>query len=107
MARRVEVVLIDDIDNSEATETLTFALDGMSYEIDLSEIHAKELRSALGIYVEKGRRIGGRKKAAPAKASSGSKTSDVRQWARENGYDVPERGRLRPDIHEAYEAAQK
>jgi hypothetical protein len=111
MAQRVDVVLVDDIDGSDATETVSFALDGVDYEIDLSDQHAGELRNALSLYVGHGRRTGGRRKTGrrSSSASSGDDTgasaADIRAWARENGWDVPERGRVSAEVREAYAAA--
>jgi hypothetical protein len=112
MAQRVDVVLVDDIDGSDASETVSFALDGVDYEIDLSDGHAAELREALSLYVGHGRRTGGRRKAGRrASGSSGGgddsgvSAAEIRAWARENGWDVPERGRVSADVREAYAAA--
>jgi hypothetical protein len=114
MAQRVNVVLVDDIDGSDASETVTFGLDGAQYEIDLSESHADKLRDALALYISHGRRAGGRKKGAGGTRSSSSSSSsagagpsaaDIRAWARENGWDVPERGRVSAEVKEAYAAA--
>jgi hypothetical protein len=112
MAQRVNVVLVDDIDGSDASETVSFALDGVDYEIDLSDGHAGELREALSLYVGHGRRTGGRRKngarrSSPAASGDGSSASaaDIRAWARENGYEVPERGRVSAEVREAYTAA--
>src|SRR6478752_5219343 len=112
MAQRVNVVLVDDIDGSDADECVTFALDGVDYEIDLSEKHAGELRKALSLYVGHARRVGGRRKSgrrpsAPASSAANGEPSaaDIRTWARENGWDVPERGRVSAEVREAYAAA--
>ncbi|MGZ5416559.1 MAG: histone-like nucleoid-structuring protein Lsr2 [Solirubrobacterales bacterium] len=110
MAQRVNVVLVDDLDGSDAVETVSFALDGVDYEIDLSEQHAGELRNALALYIGHGRRTGGRRRKSsggPAKspAAGGPSPSEIRAWARENGWDVPERGRVAADVREAYAAA--
>ncbi len=113
MAQRVNVILVDDIDDSDAAETVTFALDGVDYEIDLSEQHAEELRAALSLYVGHARRTGGgrrrngKRAAATSAASNGAGPSaaDIRAWARENGHDVPERGRVSAEVREAYAAA--
>ena len=89
-----------------------FALDGVDYEIDLSEKHAEDLRNALSLYVGHGRRTGGRRRstkrpAAPAgtSADGGTSAADIRAWARENGWDVPERGRVSAEVRDAYAAA--
>ena len=112
MAQRVNVVLVDDLDGSDAVETVSFALDGVDYEIDLNEQHASELRNALSLYVGHGRRTGGRRrtsgggsKRSAAASSGGPSAAEIRAWARENGYDVPERGRVSADVREAYAAA--
>jgi hypothetical protein len=110
MAQRVNVVLVDDIDGADAAETVSFALDGVDYEIDLSDKHAAELRNAVSLYVGHARRTGGRRKSgrrpSSAPAADGSATaSEVRAWARENGWDVPERGRVSAEVREAYTAA--
>jgi hypothetical protein len=112
MAQRVNVVLVDDIDDSEAVETVSFALDGVDYEIDLSEQHAGELRNALSLYIGHGRRTGGRRRSgrrssAPASSGGGEGASaaDIRAWAKANGWEVPERGRVSAEVREAYAAA--
>jgi hypothetical protein len=107
MAQRVHVVLVDDIDGSDAGETVTFGLDGATYEIDLNEKNAAALRDALAPYLGHARRSGGTrrgKKSSPA-ASSGPSAAEVRAWARENGWDVPDRGRVSADVRQAYDAA--
>jgi hypothetical protein len=107
MAQRVNVILVDDLDGSDASETVTFGLDGVDYEIDLNEKHAGELRDALALYVGHGRRTRGRRKSgSAAKGSAGGPApSEIRAWAKENGYDVPERGRVSAEIRSAYAAA--
>lgn len=117
MAQRVNVVLVDDLDGSEAAETVNFGLDGASYEIDLSDDNATKLREALAVYVGHARRTGGRRRSgsqggspSPSRSSSGGgsgpSAAEIRAWARENGYDVPERGRVSGEVREAYLAAQ-
>ncbi len=107
MAQRVNIVLTDDIDGSDAKETVTFALDGSNYEIDLSTENAAKLRDALQPFVTAGRKTGGRAKGTrrrPAAASTGNAT-DIRAWAQEQGMPVSARGRVPADIRAAYEAA--
>ena len=114
MAQRVNVVLVDDLDGSEAAETVNFGLDGASYEIDLSADNATKLREALALYVGHGRRTGGRRKGGAqagvgsrsGAAGTGPSASEIRAWARENGFDVPERGRVSSEVREAFLAAQ-
>lgn len=110
MAQRVNVVLVDDIDGSDAVETVSFALDGVDYEIDLSEKHADQLRKAFAPYVGHGRRTGGRRRggrrsSSSSSSSNGASAADIRAWARENGWEVPERGRVSAEVREAYEQA--
>ncbi|NUU24822.1 MAG: Lsr2 family protein [Streptomycetaceae bacterium] len=111
MAQKVQILLEDDLDGGKADETVTFALDGVSYEIDLSEAIAGELRDALAAYVGKARKTGGRaagrRAARGATKSSGAdpESADVRKWAKDNGYEVSERGRVPANIKEAYKKA--
>ena len=109
MAQRVHVVLVDDIDGSDATETVSFGLDGATYDIDLNEKNAGALRDALAPYIGHARRSGGtrrtRKAAASAAASSGPSAAEIREWARANGHDVPDRGRVSAEVRQAYDAA--
>ncbi|MDI2132957.1 histone-like nucleoid-structuring protein Lsr2 [Yinghuangia seranimata] len=111
MAQKVQILLVDDLDGGKADETVTFALDGVSYEIDLSEANAGDLRTALATYVDVARKTGGRaagRRAArgAAKASgSGADTAEIRKWAKENGHEVSERGRVPAKVKEAYDKA--
>ena len=107
MAQKVNIVLVDDLDGSEATETISFGLDGTTYEIDLNDKNAAKLRDALSAYVGHARKVGaaprrGRRSAA---AGNGPSAKEIRDWARSNGYDVPARGRVSADVREAYSAA--
>lgn len=107
MAKKVEYLLVDDTDGSKADETLTFGLDGATYEIDLSGANASALRESLSGYVGHARRIGGRIRASRGRAASAAavSTKDVRAWARENGLEVSERGRVSAEVLSAYNAA--
>lgn len=109
MAKKTVVFLEDDIDGSEAKETIFFSLDGSEYEIDLNEGHANELREALVPFTNAGRKVaGGRgRPAARTKSSShgGPDAKAVRVWAAENGIQVNTRGRIQADVVERYEAA--
>jgi hypothetical protein len=112
MARRIITQLTDDLDGSdlpEGTQATTFSLDGVSYSIDLSEKNAGKLRDALAPYVEAGTRVGAPSAARRRTASSGPSASDrlqaIRGWAQSNGYTVGDRGRIKQDIVEAYDAA--
>ncbi|NMR20339.1 Lsr2 family protein [Cellulomonas fimi] len=113
MAQKVQVLLVDDIDGVAADETVTFSLDGVSYEIDLTAAHASELRDSFGRWVGHARKVSGRSGARQARGSGGSArrssgSSDataIREWARANGHNVSERGRISADVKAAYEAA--
>jgi hypothetical protein len=107
MAQRVTISLVDDLDGTEATETVTFGLDGGRYEIDLSDKNAAKLRKALDGYVSNARRVSGTNGARPRRvASSGPKPADVRAWAAKNKITVPDRGRIPNAVMEQYTAAQ-
>lgn len=109
MAQKVNIVLVDDLDGSEADETVSFGLDGTSYEIDLTGAHASELREALAGYVGNARKVAGRKsgarKAASGSNGSGPSAAEIRDWARSNGFTVPDRGRIPGEVREAFDAA--
>ena len=111
MAQKVQVLLVDDVDGGTADETVTFALDGVSYEIDLTSAHAADLRDAFGSWVGHARKVGGRpagrsavRGRRTASAASGEATA-IREWARANGHDVSERGRISAEVRAAYAAA--
>ncbi|MEU5012756.1 Lsr2 family protein [Streptomyces sp. NPDC021749] len=109
MAQKVQVLLVDDLDGGEAHETVTFALDGKAYEIDLSDSNAEKLRESLADFVKAGRRTGGRSggrgKARTAASAGSQDTAKIRAWAKENGYNVNDRGRVPAEIREAFEKA--
>jgi hypothetical protein len=106
MAQRVNIVLEDDLDGSEADETVTFALDGVTYEIDLSAGNASALRDALAPYVGHGRRAAGRRSTGRPAARGGKRDlADVRDWARKHGHTVSDRGRISAEIQAAYDKA--
>lgn len=106
MAQKVQVTLIDDVDGSRADETVTFALDGVTYEIDLTTTHATELRDALASWVGHARKVGGRTVAkAPARRQRGvSDAQAIRDWAKANGHQVSERGRISAEVRAAFAA---
>jgi hypothetical protein len=108
MAQRVQVLLVDDIDGGDAAETVTFALDGVTYEIDLSENNAAQLRGALARWVEGARRVSGRAQRGRApRRAGGAETARIRAWAKENGHPVSDRGRIPQEIRQAYDAAMR
>ena len=110
MARKVQVILSDDLDDSiSADETVTFELDGTTYEIDLSKKNAAKLRDALSGYVGAARRVSGRRGGAGrarGRGRSASDSADIRAWAKENGYEVSERGRISAEVRAAYNEAK-
>lgn len=110
MAQRKIIIMEDDLDGGEADETVQFAVDGASYEIDLSTTNAAKLRDALAKYVGAGRKVStrgavrARGRVVATRSSSGN-TSKVREWARSNGYEISDRGRVPANILTAYEQA--
>ncbi|MET9002987.1 Lsr2 family protein [Amycolatopsis sp. NPDC004169] len=111
MAQKVLVEILDDIDGSAAAQTVQFGLDGVTYEIDLSNANAAALRDELARYVGAGRRIGGRKVRvatgqSTAASSDRERNQQIRAWAGANGYEISERGRLSSEVVSAYERAQ-
>jgi hypothetical protein len=108
MAQKTQILLIDDLDGASADETVTFALDGVSYEIDLTAAHATELRDALSSWTGSARRVSGGKAARGRATTAGRRSSDaaaVREWANANGHHLSDRGRIPAEIREAYDAA--
>ena len=112
MAQKIQTLFIDDIDGGAAEGTVRFALDGTDYEIDLNQKHSEELRSALGKYVSHARKVGssgrrGGRAAGRAGRGAGSalNTTEIRTWAREQGYDIKDRGRVPADLVAKYQAA--
>ena len=107
MAQKIQTFLVDDLDGSEAEGTVLFGLDGTHYEIDLSNSHAKELRSALARYAEAGRRVTGTRPGHSGRKTPASSVSntEVRTWAKAQGLPVKERGRVPADVFAQYQAA--
>ena len=107
MAQRVRIELTDDLVGTPADETLTFAIDGVTYDVDLTSDNAEKLRASLAPYIAAGRRVAGRQSTRKAKgaAASGPSANEIRQWARERGMEVSERGRVSDQVKAAYQAA--
>ncbi|WNV83490.1 Lsr2 family protein [Umezawaea sp. Da 62-37] len=117
MAQKVLVQLVDDLDGTagEDIETVQFGLDGVTYEIDLGQKNAAQLRDALADFVANARRTGGRAKRGNAVTSVGTKSSAaghtkeqsraIREWAKANGHELADRGRIPASVVEAFEAA--
>src|SRR5687768_12650927 len=117
MAQKVQVLLVCDLhaDEVEGSETIAFGLDGSSYEIDVCDSHGAELRDAFAPFVGAARRAGragagsGARRAGRGRSSGGGggkqDVSEIRDWARKNGFQVSERGRIAAEVLAAYEAA--
>ncbi|GHD88725.1 MULTISPECIES: histone-like nucleoid-structuring protein Lsr2 [Kocuria] len=110
MAQTVKIILEDDIDGGEANETVRFGLDGGQYEIDLSSANATKLRDALRPYVAAGRRASaksGRSQNTTTRPnrSGNPETPKIRAWAKKQGLQVSDRGRIHQDIQDKYYAA--
>ena len=116
MAQKVIVELVDDLDGtaSDGISTVSFSIDGADYEIDLNESNAENLRGTLEEFIAAARRTGGRArrntvagKPAPSRpAASREQTRAIREWARQNGFELADRGRIPANVIEAYDEAQ-
>jgi hypothetical protein len=108
MAQQIQTLFIDDIDGGAADGTVRFGLDGTNYEIDLSDEHTDELRKALGKYIEHSRKVAGTARRSARGLRSGAPaidTAKVREWAKGNGYDIKDRGRVPADLVAKYQEA--
>jgi hypothetical protein len=104
MASRTIVLLEDDVDGTEADETIEFGIDGTTYAIDLSDSNAKKLRGALDGYISKGRKVSG-KRSTSRKASSAVDLTAVRAWAASTGIELSSRGRVPASVLQQYRSA--
>ena len=112
MVQKTQVVLVDDIDGTEAEETVTFALDGVTYEIDLTSAHASELRDALATWIGHARKTTTRSSSGNS-ARSGARRggadraqlAKIREWAKENGYQISDRGRIPGNVLQAFDSS--
>jgi hypothetical protein len=109
MAQTTRVLIVDDLDGNELPEgkgqTVTFALDGAHFEIDLSKDNADKLRADFKRYVDAARKVSRGRGSVPSPRKSREDSSAIREWAKKNGHDVSERGRIPSAVIEAYEAA--
>jgi hypothetical protein len=114
MAQKVTVELVDDLDGTASDDitTVSFALDGVSYEIDLNEDNATTLRKVFADVLAAGRRVGGRVKRGSNPAHAGlrptvdrDQTRAIREWARQNGFELSDRGRISSTVIAAFEEA--
>ena len=108
MAQKVQVLLTDDIDGTEAVETVSFSLDGLSYEIDLSDAHVRKLRKDLERYVEHARKATGQQSRRRRARTSPNRerSAEIRNWAKGRGYKVSERGRIPANIVTEFERSE-
>ncbi|MDR2454921.1 MAG: Lsr2 family protein [Bifidobacteriaceae bacterium] len=110
MVQRVQYLTFDDLDGSEGAEAVVFAIDGATYEIDLNPAHAAELRRGLEPWIKAGRRLKNGRQPGRSERSlrlpkdSPSDTAKVRAWAREQGLEVSDRGRIPFEVRAAYGA---
>ncbi|MBV8993585.1 MAG: Lsr2 family protein [Pseudonocardiales bacterium] len=114
MAQKVITEFIDDIDGSPAERTFTFAVDGTNYEIDLSADNIAEFKSVIGGFIESARKIKGStnsdgRRARSAAAAGGRQSREqiqaVREWARQHGHTISNRGRIPASIQQAFDQA--
>ena len=109
MAQKIQTLFIDDIDGTEAEGTVRFGLDGAEYEIDLNAKHADALRKALAKYIDAARRSAGtaRRPARTGRraSASGVNTTEVREWAKAQGIEVKDRGRVPAELVVRFRAA--
>ena len=110
VAKQTTVILVDDLDGSEATEQVEFGVDGRSYEIDLSAANSAKLREVLAPFISAARRTGGRRSSgsssAPSRpAADREHNQAIREWAKAQGMKISERGRIPSDVLEAYRTA--
>jgi nucleoid-associated protein Lsr2 len=108
MAKQVIERLVDDIDGSEANQSVSFSVDGHTYQIDLNEQHADELRAKLQPFVGVARRV--RHQPGPTRGAGRGivpdkdRNSAIRRWALDEGVELPTRGRIAGAVQAAYDA---
>jgi nucleoid-associated protein Lsr2 len=109
VAQKVQTLFIDDLDGSAAEGTVRFGLDGTEYEIDLNAGHAQQLRDALAAYVKAGRRVSGASRRAARSGrrgpAGGLNTIEVREWAKAQGIEVKDRGRIPAELVVKFKSA--
>lgn len=107
MAQKVQIILEDDLSGGPADQTMRFGLEGVDYQIDLSNENAEKLREALKPFIEVAMKTNGRGRRSPGRSGGqrSSQTAKVRAWAKEQGLNVSDRGRIHQDIFDKYEAA--
>ena len=108
MARKVIEELVDDIDGQEASQTVKFSYRGTDYEVDLSERNAAKMDKALARYVDVARKVRATRSTRTGARSNGGgpNPKDIREWAKSEGIEVSDRGRVPADVTRQYQAAQ-
>jgi hypothetical protein len=104
--QKIIQTMVDDIDGTDATTTVTFSVSGVDYSIDLNDKNVAKFEKAISPFVEHAERIGGRRQRGATVTKLPSNAKTVRSWAQANGYAVPDRGRIPGEILAAYEAAE-
>jgi hypothetical protein len=108
MVQKTVVTMLCDLPHDgevEGVETISFSVDSAGYEIDVCSAHAKELQDIFGGYISHARRVSGGARRRKARTGPGrERSSEIRQWAREGGKKVSERGRIPASIIQEYEA---
>lgn len=114
MAAQTKVELIDDLTGGKADETVLFGIDGREFEIDLSRDHAGELRDNLARYLTKARKVSKlttvsttSKRTSSGQRQSREQTAAIREWARANGHNIGDRGRIPLEVAKAFEDAHR
>ena len=105
MAQKILTTFVDDIDGSQAEGTVRFSLDGAGYEIDLSVAHSDDLHKALAPYIAHARKTSARRDVRGRRDASAIDTHEIREWARRQGIQVKERGRVPAGIADKYRQA--
>lgn len=108
MAARTVVVRVDDLDGSDLGDggrTVSLAFQGVEYQLDLSDDNASQLEAALQPYLSVAQRVGGRRRGGHQLGTPSKNTSAVREWAKANGHEVSDRGRISAEVLSAYNAA--
>jgi Lsr2 len=104
VAQKIQTLFIDDLDGSDAEGTVRFGLDGTEYEIDLNAEHAQALRDALARYVQAARRAGDGARRR-RRSAGGPNNTEVREWAKAQGMEVKDRGRVPAELVVKFKAA--
>lgn len=105
MAQKVTIELLDDLDGSVAVGTFAFTHNGMDYEIDLNETHLAEYEEMFRTLADNARRVGGKRKYTkrePGQVKGSSNTHAAREWLRNAGHEVKDRGRIPAHLMNLY-----